>query len=328
MSMAGVTGSGAAKRRNNRLLRVAPSREDDGGHGAGDSLHHSAQPAGPVVQEPSEEEVRETHDALRRPKPSLPGVEQSSCLTHWGRKQDWSGRLARAPGFLSSLRSSWCRRLHMTTPRSPSSSLAEGFGGGESSEGAHGVGDDGCHGGDTGDGGGRRALGFGRHVQPHHPSQPCLRVVPGQGRGHEEEGEEEKEEEEEEVEEGAVVPVQLLFMTSHDSFLSTLRVSRAPNLWQSCSVSWRRPRSTGFGFFCEITSGTVCVFSTCFGSTNGTVHASVFGGFWVHFLRDCGHRILRSILGHFHDFYGPSYPEVTVQCLRHSSSTGILFIWC
>ena len=37
------------------------------------ALHHSAQPAGPVVVGPSEGEVRETYDALRRLKAPLPG---------------------------------------------------------------------------------------------------------------------------------------------------------------------------------------------------------------------------------------------------------------
>ena len=37
------------------------------------ALHHSAQPAGPVVVGSSEGEVRETYDALRRLKAPLPG---------------------------------------------------------------------------------------------------------------------------------------------------------------------------------------------------------------------------------------------------------------
>ena len=109
-------GLGAARRRRawHRHVKMMVGME------LATALHHSAQPADPVVEEPSEGEVCETHDALRYGDRShlSRGCGLSSCLKLRGRKGDWSGRLARAPGFLSSLRSSWCRRLH-TTPPSP-----------------------------------------------------------------------------------------------------------------------------------------------------------------------------------------------------------------
>ena len=47
---------------------MAPSREDGGCRGAGDALHHSAQPAGPEVEE------QEKNEASRRQKAPPPGA--------------------------------------------------------------------------------------------------------------------------------------------------------------------------------------------------------------------------------------------------------------
>ena len=64
--MAGGDGATSARRRRERKLRsfLRPLAR---------ALQKSAQPAGPVKVEPSEGEVRETYDALRRLKAPLPG---------------------------------------------------------------------------------------------------------------------------------------------------------------------------------------------------------------------------------------------------------------
>ena len=180
------------------------------------------------------------------------GRGQSSCHTLWGRRV--SGRTACAPGFLSSLRSSWCRRLHMAAPRSLADTLgaAEGRGGGERGEGGGGPGQQGA----PASGGSREAPDFGGPLCPRLArSSRCCLVVQDQV-GLEEEAKQEVEEEEE-AEEKALVPVQLLFMTSFDSLFP----SRPLFLTVLCPVPGCRLTSTRSGFLWGTTSWHASVFS-------------------------------------------------------------------
>ena len=73
-SMAGITGSGAAKRRRGRQLRAVHQHEQLSVNMALETaLHHSAEPAGPVVGGLREEAGHETHSGLRAPTPMPPG---------------------------------------------------------------------------------------------------------------------------------------------------------------------------------------------------------------------------------------------------------------
>ena len=63
----------AAKRRRDRQFRASRRHEQlTVRMELAAALHHSAQPARPVLEGPSEGKVRETYDALRRLKAPLP----------------------------------------------------------------------------------------------------------------------------------------------------------------------------------------------------------------------------------------------------------------
>ena len=69
MSMAGLA-RGAARRRKERQLRSLLRHEELSVKMAlARALHHSTQPSGPVVEEPSEEAGHETYCGLRAPMP-------------------------------------------------------------------------------------------------------------------------------------------------------------------------------------------------------------------------------------------------------------------
>ena len=78
MSMAGLAG-GAARRRRERQLRSFLRHEELSVKMAlARALHHSAQPAGPVVGGPEEEVVQGAHGALRGQKTPPPGTQPAT----------------------------------------------------------------------------------------------------------------------------------------------------------------------------------------------------------------------------------------------------------
>ena len=139
---------GAAKRRRDRQLTAFRRHEQLTEMELAAALHHSAQPAGPVVEGPREGEVRGTYDALRRLKTPLPGKRLVSRGSQRRREQ------SRAGTWLPGLLSRWCWRCTAKTasmappslPPSREPQADEERGGGEGEE--AGVGRDGEGGGE------------------------------------------------------------------------------------------------------------------------------------------------------------------------------------
>ena len=71
---AGGVGSGSARRRRDRQLRAFRHEPLTVRVKLAAALQHSAQPTGPVVEEPREEAGHETYNSPRAPMPVPPGT--------------------------------------------------------------------------------------------------------------------------------------------------------------------------------------------------------------------------------------------------------------
>ena len=129
---------GAAKRRRDRQFRAFRRHEQlTVRMELAAALHHSAQPAGPVVEGPSEGDVRETYEALRRLKAPLPvkrpgtvGARGAGCGSH-GRAR---GCRSSSPGRADATRRRQRRRHHRLLPPGREPHADEERGGGEEAE--------------------------------------------------------------------------------------------------------------------------------------------------------------------------------------------------
>ena len=74
-------------------------------------------------QERSEGEVHDEYDAPRGPKPRLLRTRPAPLSEVAGPQAGWSSQFGGLVVFRRWHPSSWCRRLHMTTPQSPTTTV-------------------------------------------------------------------------------------------------------------------------------------------------------------------------------------------------------------